>query len=727
MATYVNDLRLKEIATGDESGTWGTSTNTNLELIAEAFSFGTEAITTNADTHTTTIADGATDPGRSLFLKYTGTLDSTCTITIGPNTVSKLWFIENATSGSQDIIIKQGSGATVTIPNGQTKAIYSDGAGASGAMVDAFTDLSVPSLFLPDNGKAIFGAGSDLEVYHDASDSIINDNGTGSLKLQQGGSTKLEVTTTGIDVTGTVTADGLTVDTDTLHVDSTNDRVGIGTTSPNDLLHIKSTSADAEITLESTFSGGDARLRMIANSSGLSSIQFQDEGDTNIGFVNYDHSDNSMHFRTNDAEAMRIDSSGQVGIGTTSPSSELHVDGTITYDGRLRPASTAADGSAAAPAIVVGFDYDTGFFRPATNTIGFATSGTERMRIDSSGNVNVYGDDNRPLSITSFDTVSAGAGWDLDATSSNGVVTVSTGGSERLRIDSSGQVGIGTSSPSELLHVQGAGSTARVFIESTNTADGQIEFQNSTTTNGLFMGLSGSTSGDASIYHGDAKNIVFSTSATERARIDSSGNLLVGTTTATPASTTGVALGGSSGYVYATRDGNASGLFNRLTSDGDIAQFRKAGTTVGSIGSNGGTNLYLTSGNRGIRFNDNDFSPITSGNAYSDNTTDLGRTTARFKNIYLSNQIIGGFGAQTTSGTTDWNHSTNARSGMGTTLLLGNATNGPGATGYFHAVSFEYTSKDGSGNMTQLAIGYNSNRIFMRYRYSNSWSSWTEI
>ena len=112
MATYVNDLRLKEISTGDEAGTWGTSTNTNLELIAEAFSFGTEAITTNADTHTTTLADGSTDPGRSMFLKYTGTLDSTCTITIGPNTISKLWFIENATSGSQSIILKPGSGAT---------------------------------------------------------------------------------------------------------------------------------------------------------------------------------------------------------------------------------------------------------------------------------------------------------------------------------------------------------------------------------------------------------------------------------------------------------------------------------------------------------------------------------------------------------------------------------------------------------------------------------------
>ena len=143
MATYVNDLRLKEIATGDESGTWGSSTNTNLELISEAFSFGTEAITTNADTHTTTIADGSTDPGRSIFLQYTGTLDSTCTITIGPNTVSKLWFIENATSGSQSIIISQGSGANITIPTGQTKAVYSDGAGSGAAIVDALVDLDL--------------------------------------------------------------------------------------------------------------------------------------------------------------------------------------------------------------------------------------------------------------------------------------------------------------------------------------------------------------------------------------------------------------------------------------------------------------------------------------------------------------------------------------------------------------------------------------------------------
>ena len=145
-STFVNDLRLNEMATGDQSGSWGTVTNTNLELIGEAFGYGTEAITTNADTHTTTIADGATDAGRSMFLKYTGALDSACTITIGPNTVSKMWFIENATSGSQNIIISQGSGANITISAGQTKAVYSNGAGSGAAFVDAFNSLSVGTL-----------------------------------------------------------------------------------------------------------------------------------------------------------------------------------------------------------------------------------------------------------------------------------------------------------------------------------------------------------------------------------------------------------------------------------------------------------------------------------------------------------------------------------------------------------------------------------------------------
>jgi hypothetical protein len=143
MATYVNNLRLKEIVTGAESGTWGTSTNTNLELIADAFGSGTEAITTNADTHSTTVADGAADEGRAIYMKYTGTLDSACTISLLPNTINKFWIIENATSGSQNIIISQGSGANITIGNGKVAAIFTDGAGSGAAVLDAFADLEL--------------------------------------------------------------------------------------------------------------------------------------------------------------------------------------------------------------------------------------------------------------------------------------------------------------------------------------------------------------------------------------------------------------------------------------------------------------------------------------------------------------------------------------------------------------------------------------------------------
>ena len=198
MATYVNNLRLKEIATGDESGTWGASTNTNLELIGEALGFGTEGITTNADTHSTTIADGSADEGRAMYIKYTGTLDSACTITIGPNTLKRVHMIENATSGSQNIIISQGSGANVTIPPGDVKVVYLDGAGSGAAVVDAFASLSVVDLKVQDDlsltsDSAVLnlGADNDFQITHDGSNGTVT-NGTGDLTLDVAGDIKLD-------------------------------------------------------------------------------------------------------------------------------------------------------------------------------------------------------------------------------------------------------------------------------------------------------------------------------------------------------------------------------------------------------------------------------------------------------------------------------------------------------------------------------------------------------
>lgn len=149
MSTYVNNLRLEEIGSGERSGTWGTATNTNLELIGEAFGYGTEALS-NASTATITMADATSDGARAFYLKLTGALGQNCTVTLAPDTVSKIWIIENATtdsgsSGPYSTIIKQGSGggASVTIPNGNVKVIVTDGGGSGAIVYDAFTDVSL--------------------------------------------------------------------------------------------------------------------------------------------------------------------------------------------------------------------------------------------------------------------------------------------------------------------------------------------------------------------------------------------------------------------------------------------------------------------------------------------------------------------------------------------------------------------------------------------------------
>jgi len=150
--------------------------------------------------------------------------------------------------------------------------------------------------------------------------------------------------------------------------------------------------------------------------------------------------------------------------------------------------------------------------------------------------------------------------------------------------------------------------------------------------------------GDTSIEASTDDTIVIDTGGSERARIDSSGNLLVGTTTATPASTTGVALSGSAGYVYATRDGAAPGLFNRLTSDGEIVSLRKDGTTLGSIGAYSGDLYVVNTGGvgAGLRYNSGfpNILPCNGTGADRDNAIDLGASSVRFDDVYATNGTI---------------------------------------------------------------------------------------
>jgi hypothetical protein len=324
MATYVNDLRLKEITTGDESGTWGTSTNTNLELIAEAFSYGTEVITTNADTHTTTIADGSTDPGRSLYLKYTGTLDSACTITIGPDTVSKVWIIENGTSGSQDIILSQGSGANITIPAGDTKVVYSDGAGAGAAFFDAFASLSVVDLKVQDDLTVTdYNGSGNAEVVIDSTGNVgigttspatklqvnFGDAGGNLVNLVGDGATAGTAIATNWS-TGNAYFDirlGGTTDTYTKMRVTNGGNVGIGTTSPAAKLHIDSAATNEAIRINSASTGYNSGINYYINDTIKWTAQVLGDGTDAYRFYNF-----------TSGEAMRIDANGALLINTTS-------------------------------------------------------------------------------------------------------------------------------------------------------------------------------------------------------------------------------------------------------------------------------------------------------------------------------------------------------------------------------------------------------------------------
>lgn len=206
-STYVNNLRLQEMTTGEKSGTWGTITNTNLELIGEALASGTEDLSSDADA-TITMADGATDGIRALHVKITSSvsLTATRTITVAPNTVAKVWILENATTGSQSITISQGTGANVTIANGQSKVLFTDGAGAGAAV----TELNV----LTDAGGAVDGAltlSSSGSIRADAL-LIESETGTeeyitaavnGAVNLFHNDVSKFSTTADGVDVTAT--------------------------------------------------------------------------------------------------------------------------------------------------------------------------------------------------------------------------------------------------------------------------------------------------------------------------------------------------------------------------------------------------------------------------------------------------------------------------------------------------------------------------------------------
>ena len=552
--TYVNDLRLSEMATGDNSGSWGTVTNTNLELVGEALGFGTEAITTNADAHTSTIADGSTDPIRAIFIKYTGTLDSACTITIGPNTVNKFCFIHNATSGSQSIIISQGSGANVTIATGQTKGVYLDGAGSGAAVVDAFATLSVVDLLVDDDltvtdDVAIGGlatVGGTLAVTGQTTGtgaavsaptySFIGDTDTGisrptanAVNLVAGGTERLRADSGGVDVFGSLDVsvnaviDGTALVTGVLTTTAatvfnggfaSNAVSTISTADNLDTLSLISTDADAN---------SGPNLRLYRNSGSPA------DGDA-IGLIEFEgRNDNSQDVVYASIDARVVDASdgtedGRIELGTilggAAGISRILMDGTETVFN---------DNSA---------DLD---FRVESNDIDnmlFVNGGTNQVSIggDVNGAAALHVVANHTTAVSNAATMLANTTFSVDGNDSQGSDTLRIGpksadGAYFIEVSNSsgaaayplllnpingGSVGIGTLSPVRQLSLVNSGS-AEISLLSGTSSQCSILMGDGTSGSDLYRGYIQ--------YDNDTDRMLIATSATTRLTLNAAGNL----------------------------------------------------------------------------------------------------------------------------------------------------------------------------------------------------------
>ncbi len=641
----------------------------------------------------------------------------------------------NLAENDEFVLVDTSADETKAITFGELKTAFDTGTGFVRVTGDTMTgDLSFNGgdTIYGDNDKAIFGAGSDLQIYSNGANSFISESGSGSLfidgdnisirsavsgnyakflsngaaEIYFNGVKKLATTSTGIDVTGTVQADGLSVDgtgvfssaspnirldeTDTtdlntrfrgqagsFRIETTTDAAGlVGTrllidhatgdlslfedtgTTPKffwdasaERLGIGTSSVGAPLeVLAAATSSSD--IALFSNSAGVQKAIVRLDVNGDGEFVLRDAGNNEDVVITSGGDTYF--KGGNVGIGTSSPTRALHVNsGASNEVARFESTDTEA--------LIELVDTTGSAQIRSRNDFRFYTNGgsTRAMDIDASGNVGIgTTSPARPLSVErdssssivgTFKSANSQGAISLrgSATTSDTAVRFAAegndllsfaGGSERMRIDASGSVGIGVSSPSnggvlggKSLHVSAVGETAGVRVENTTATIG-----------GYLVTASGNNS--HVLFGTGAKPLIFYTDSADRMRIDSSGNLLVGKTNDAD-SGTGVRIR-SDGLVQATRANSDPLSVNRTGSDGDIAVFRKDGTPVGSIGANS-SKMYIAAGGNGLRFSGGDpIEPTNGSGTLTDNKVDLGSSSYRFKDLYLSGGVyLGGTGA----------------------------------------------------------------------------------
>jgi hypothetical protein len=259
-SSYTSNTGIEKPGSGEQAGTWGTTTNTNFDIIDQAL-HGQVSLTITGNTDLTT-SDGATSDGANTVIILTGTPGSTFELRVTPTDQEKFYTIKNETDAACRVIYKDVTYSTsngVEIAANSTKAVTGDGQGSSGVFksltpITELVDDTTPQLggVLATNGNNIefpdssgaevnrlkFGAGDDLQLYHDTNNSYIEDSGTGVLVIKgsqininssgnesmaafvtdgaailyHDNAEKITTTSAGVDVTGTVQGDSFTLD-----------------------------------------------------------------------------------------------------------------------------------------------------------------------------------------------------------------------------------------------------------------------------------------------------------------------------------------------------------------------------------------------------------------------------------------------------------------------------------------------------------------------------------
>jgi len=465
-------------------------------------------------------------------------------------------------------------------------------------------------LNMGDNDIIKLGDSADLQIYHDSTRSYIEEGGLGGLwistngteiKLKQGGGAdeemlvatpngsvdlywnnqpKFSTTSTGIDVTGVITTDGITTSADI----NFNDTVKALFGADNDL-EIGHTGGNSDIK-----ETGTGNLRIWGDD-----IQF------------FNSAGSKYHAQMITDGAVTLYNNGQAKLATTSTG--IDVTGTATMDGLTVDGLTTASKANDSKQLKL---------ERTGSSVGSSFLGS-----DTSAALHIFDSGSNPVA-TFYQNQDVAFYED-------------TGSTPKLFWDASEErLGIGTSSPSEILEINSGTGNIGAKLVSTDALS-VIAFKDSSTTDVQYLGANGDS-------------LVFYTGATPSlAMTFNSSNLLVGTTDNSPAegSGVGVRIGKNGTSQFSSADAALSA--NRTSGDGDLITFRNSGSLIARVGFDTttlGTNPFIAgSAGRGLSFDvdTNTIFPCTSTGARADGTAILGHSSARFQDLYLSGGVyLGG-------------------------------------------------------------------------------------